>query len=769
MKHGIRICILPAILLLAGCDSGTEVNPESVIDQAAAQPLYVGGTVCAECHIAQTNSWRNSHHDLAMQVPDDETVLGDFSGSTFVYNGIESTFSRTGDEFIVTTDGPDGNLSDYVVQYVFGVEPLQQYLLELPGGRLQAFSIAWDTRPADAGGQRWFHIYPDEAITYADELHWTRVSQNWNFMCAECHSTNLQKNFSLAADAYATTYSDIDVSCEACHGPGSDHVRAARERDEAAFEPGRNANLMVDFGASAEGRWGFADGEPIASLSAPRDTSELIGTCAQCHSRRTTIRADVVHQESFYDSHRLSLLEPSLYHVDGQIDDEVYVFGSFLQSKMHAAGVSCSDCHDAHSLQLKATGNEMCATCHTPAVFDTAKHHLHASGTPGSQCVDCHMPAQNYMVVDPRRDHSFRVPRPDLTVTTGAPNACTGCHVDQSAEWAARMLVDELGVEPVFHYAQAFAAARDQQAGAKGLLQTTARDASQPAIARATALSLLGGWPGSESINTLRAGLNSADPLERIGALEGMAQMPAQARYELAGRMLSDPVRSVRIAAVRQLAGINRMQLTASQQREFVAAIEEYIVVQNENADRGFAHTNLGNLFLALGEGQRAVAAYKTAIDIEPEFIPAYINLADYYRATGAEAQAEDLLRKALAISPEAAGVHYALGLALTRQDNYAQALESLSLALELNPDNPQFLYVYAIALASTQQIDRGVAQLVAGHDRWPANRDILSALMTLNAESGNVAAAREYGARLLALTPQDRALSQYLQNLEPR
>jgi Tfp pilus assembly protein PilF len=379
------------------------------------------------------------------------------------------------------------------------------------------------------------------------------------------------------------------------------------------------------------------------------------------------------------------------------------------------------------------------------------------------------MPAKNYMVVDPRRDHSFRVPRPDLTITAGAPNVCARCHADKTPEWAVAAITEGAApADPGFHFAQALAAARTQQPDGKQLLQRAARDELQPAIARATAFALLGAFPAAESANTLRVGLNSKDPLERIGALQGIAGMPMQNRYEVAGKLLGDPVRSVRVVAMEQLAGINRMQLTASQQREFNNVVNEYIAVQNENADRAFSHVNLGNLYLMLGEGERAEAEYRLAIDLEPEYIPGYINLADYYRTTGSETEAEQTLRQALAIAPDVADVWHVLGLSQARRGLYDDALASFKLAADMAPDNSQFLYVYAIALTSVDQTQQALQLLESGHRRWPGNRELLSALMTLNAELGDRVSALTYGTRLLQLMPEDRGLQQFLRELRP-
>jgi len=399
---------------------------------------YVGRQVCTACHKREDDLWSGSDHDLAMQVANEETVRGDFNNTTFTYFGVTSKFSRRNGKFFVRTDGQDGKLHEYEITYTFGFTPLQQYLIQFPGGRYQALSIAWDTRPASEGGQRWFHLYPDEKIPHDDILHWTGLNQNWNFMCAECHSTNLQKNYDLAKDRYKTTWSEINVSCEACHGPGSRHVewaQAASRSDKSQYE-GRKG-LVVRLKDPNSGTWNFDMEAGTAQRSTPLQSNVLIETCARCHSRRSVVHDDYVYGRPLMDTHRPALLTEALYHADGQILEEVYVYGSFLQSKMLHAGVTCSDCHDPHSLKVHAADNALCTGCHLSTKYDTSSHHFHKPDSPGTSCVECHMPAKAYMVVDPRRDHSMRVPRPDLSVKLGTPNACNRCHTDRSTQWAA--------------------------------------------------------------------------------------------------------------------------------------------------------------------------------------------------------------------------------------------------------------------------------------------------------------------------------------------
>ena len=331
-----------------------------------------------------------------MQEVSGETVLGRFDGAEIEHFGARTRFFRKGESFFVSAEGPDGQQADFEIKYTFGVEPLQQYLIELPGGRLQALNVAWDARPKSQGGQRWFHLHPDEPVPVGDVLHWTGPASSWNSTCADCHSTNLRKNYSAALNEYDTRWSEIDVACEACHGPGSRHVEWASSHREVLDA---NKGLLVDLGPDG-GNWTMDAATGIATRTKPRDSQTELNTCAPCHSRRAPISADREPDRPLLDSYVPALLEEGLYYADGQIQDEVYVYGSFLQSKMYRAGVTCSDCHDPHSLRVRDGPDAACARCHLPAKFAVRSHHHHAPGSPGSRCVERHMPATTYMVID---------------------------------------------------------------------------------------------------------------------------------------------------------------------------------------------------------------------------------------------------------------------------------------------------------------------------------------------------------------------------------
>ncbi len=716
---------------------------------------YVGRATCAECHEQQVTQWTGSHHDLAMQPATADTVLGDFNDTSLSWFGVTSTFYRKGDLFMVLTEGPDGMLQDYQIQYTFGVTPLQQYLIEFPGGRLQALSLAWDTRSKEQGGQRWFHLYPDEKIAHDDELHWTRPSQNWNNMCAECHSTRLRKNYDAASRTFATTWAELDVSCEACHGPGAAHLAwAKKEPDWEDREADMGLAVLLDERKGVH--WSIDPKSGIPARSKPRRTEKEIQVCARCHSRRSPLTDGYIHGDGFLDHYRPRLLDEGMYFADGQIRDEVYVYGSFLQSKMYSAGVTCSDCHDPHNMDTRLPSNGVCLQCHQAGKYDHAGHHFHKPEEAGGSCVECHMPPRTYMVVDPRHDHSMRIPRPDLSGKLDTPNACNNCHVDKDPTWAAEQFNNWYPGQPKSHqqYIETLAAARDGHPGVGRMLADLIRDAETPAIARATALSAMTDHLSRDSLDTLQIGISDSDPLLRLAAIDAMRPLPPAMQVRMAYPLLEDPVRAVRMEAARVLADIPAGRLPKNLQTVLDQATKEYIEAQHSNAERPEAHANLGNLFAAQGKTATAEAAYRTAIELDPAFIPAYVNLADLLRSRGDESAAERTLHQALIVLPDNAVVHHALGLSMVRQGRYQKALHELRLASAAAPDNARYVYVYAVALHSTGHPEQAVLVLQGAHNRFPNNTDILNALVAYHRVLGNQEAAQTYAKKLANIAP---------------
>lgn len=796
----------------------------------ADQPArFVGRQSCAQCHPKQSEAFRGSHHDLAMDIASSTSVLGDFSGVNFSHHGIDSRLYRDGERYMVRTEGPDGGLSDFEVKYVFGVTPLQQYMVEFERhpdatpdevGRLQVLRICWDTVKKE-----WFYLPPPdvaERILPGDELHWTGVAQRWNSMCADCHSTNLRKSFDDKASRYKTTFSEIDVSCEACHGAGSHHVELA---SAYSFFWDRKAGKAIG---------GFKKADPEVEL----------GACFRCHSRRQLLTEEWRPGQSLSDVAAPEPIAPHTYHCDGQIRDEVYEHGSFLQSRMYAKGIRCSDCHDPHSVKLKHTGNQVCTSCHQhPAgKYDTPSHHKHKPGGSGALCVDCHMPSKTYMEVDVRRDHSLRVPRPDQSVTLGTPNACTGCHLDAKPfvsegklktltdlgaqthlhakptdyhklldlrtkhsdidaelkkldQWAALQVVNWYGEkrERGAEYAALLNPRWNNSRGTGDELVKAIQRRGFPAIVRASALSQLS-QVQSPTHELLISSLDDPSPFVCAAACSAAElQLPSAGDFLESGlprqqwissqfanplrdlaralaKRLNDPVKSVRVEAARALGKLPsplRFELlTGDHQESWERGIQEWQNAMRVNNDRSGVHTALGAYFECQEDWDAAREAYETAIRTEPRALGARSNLSVLL-----ERAAEDLSLPASERRFALLGESDKDKLLAKASELMREESEFLRRDVELAPQLAAVRYQYALSLIRLRDYEKAAVELKRTIELEPEGTQFLFTLAVLLKERAKTEAdwgeVRKLADKLVKLEPNDQRFSQLKAEIE--
>jgi len=704
---------------------------------------YVGDKACIACHKEEVIEWQGSDHDMAMMIADNDSVKADFNNAAFNYNGIVSTFYKKDGKFMVKTDGPDGKLHAYEISYTFGIYPLQQYMIKFPNGKVQVLDPTWDNRSKEEGGQRWYHIHADENVTAGDVLHWTGPNMNWNYMCADCHSTNLKKNYDEKTKSYHTTWSSINVSCEACHGPASQHMEWSRNKELNVSNKGFPLSLKYKVD-----KWDTNSTSHKNAL-----TDKEIEVCAKCHSRRSQLDDDFTPGDKFSDHYLAVLLEENLYFPDGKIEDEVYVYDSFLQSKMYAKGVTCTDCHNPHTLKRRAAGDKVCFQCHTEGKYTATAHHKHQAGSTGSSCISCHMPARTYMGVDSRNDHSFRIPRPDISVEMKeVPNACNLCHTDKDAKWAADAVKKWYGRTPVGkqNFAHSLQALRmNAQDAPKELYKVLMGDA--PDIAKATATTYLGNYPSRQTYTTTLQMLRRSDPKVRRAALQALEAFPPKMRMKQTFEMLKDPVLIVRTEAARQLAAFSLGEVDAKTKEVLEKAFDEYEKTMLFTAERPESQLSLGIYYSNRKMPEKAEAAYKEALRLQPQFVPGYINYSNFLMQQGKSSEALEVLKKGIAILPDMGILHHALGLWYVRNKISDKALEELETALKLSPENVRFAYVYAIALAA-KDTSAAITVLEDAYKKHSGDAQIVSALGYYYKQTGKRKKAKFYEEKLKAL-----------------
>jgi tetratricopeptide (TPR) repeat protein len=732
---------------------------------------FVGRNACIECHKIEDDLWVGSHHDLAMDTATDKTVLGDFNDYEFNHRGKVHRMFRRDSLFFVNTEGPTGSFEDFQVAYTFGYTPLQQYLVPFEGGRLQCLPIAWDT-----GKSRWFHlgdtVYDGEDLGPGNWLYWTGQAQNWNGMCADCHSTNLRKNYDPVTRSYNTTWSEIDVSCEACHGPASDHIIWAN-LPEGSRPMDVNTGLTV--------------------RTSDLTNEELLNVCARCHSRRA-IMGDYEDDNSDLLNYMIPMLiSPPLYYADGQILDEVYEFGSFTQSRMFEKEVMCSDCHDSHSATTKEPDNRLCLQCHRPDIYDSPRHHFHKmdpgtlTGQPavngsgqygegsgvgrlinrgepeyvegtGAQCVNCHMTGRYYMGNDYRRDHSFRIPRPDLTMSIGTPNACNDCHKDKTTAWSLSYIERWYGERRRPHYGETFAAADRGDRSVIPDLVLYAENELFPLMVRATAVRYLGRFNTAGSNRAVERALTDPASLVRHTAVMSYNPSDAVTYEELMMPRLNDPVRAIRAEAGIRLSELPAGQLSAAARKARKAALEEYRAINIYTADFPGGAFNLGIMHANAGDLEKAAESYREALRIDGLFYLAKVNLATVYAQQGNYVEAEKLLREILAEQPELHEINSSLAMLLAEQGRYGESREYFQKAAALMPEQTRILYNLGLlenALGNTSAAE-GYLLKVLG--REPDNYDYLYALATFYIEHGEKAKAMIYARQLAQKFPENPA-----------
>lgn len=656
------ILLLLSVITLFSCTENGKKEAFKEEPKAIIQEAYVGSQKCNECHENQFNDWKKSDHFYSMQKATAEFVKADFE-SVYAADGIDYVFSKTDSSYHVKITEA-GISNTYLVAYTFGWHPLQQYLLETENGKFQTLRASWDTEK-----NIWFHQNAGTIVEPHDWLSWSQGGQNWNTMCSSCHSTHVQKNYDAQKDSFSTTYKEINVACESCHGSGRGHLLAQESGSK----------------------------DPYSQLISASH-KEKTDNCATCHARRTMLEDSGDPEKDFLNRYFPQTLNNAFYEQDGQIKEEDFVYGSFLSSKMHRNHVTCTNCHNPHSNELKAQGNDLCLQCHDNT-YTTNQHTHHPENSAGAQCINCHMDGKMYMGNDYRRDHSFRIPRPDQSVKYGTSNACNSCHADKDAQWASKNVVKWFGSKRAYHFSDDLIPGSLAEEKSMYHLNNLLRNDSVPEIIRATALDYVQQNGSPEATNILLEALNDKSAIVRQKAYSGLIFFPREYKEQYGMIGLKDPVKSVRVMAFRSVVGVNPNSLDAQSANVWNKVHSEYLTYLKANADFPTGQIMFGEYYQTIGQTNQAVEAYQQALRMDSLLQDAYTNLAIIYSGKNNLTAVDKILSQGLNQFPESPDLLYFMGLNKGAMGNTIQQLEYLGWAFSLQPENVKYAYNYILTL----------------------------------------------------------------------
>lgn len=654
-----------------------------------AYGAYAGSASCKECHAAAYAAWLGSHHGRAERPMDAMLDNAAFAPERRFVTGTQETrvFMKDG-RYWLEAPAASGRQA-FEMGRALGVSPLVQFLTDVGGGRWQCTEHAWD--PAK---REWFDVYGDEDRKPGEWGHWQGRGMTWNTMCGMCHNTAYDKGYDAATDTFDTRMLEHGVGCESCHGPMKAHV---------------------DWQGAAPGR----AGDPTPGLRRP--WQQWLATCASCHARRGELDGRFMPGGDFEDHYLLTIAgEAEFFWPDGQIRDEDYEVAPFLGSRMHAKGVRCIDCHDAHTYKVATLENALCQRCHgVPASgaiqIDPVAHIPHPAG-PGANCVDCHMPQTVYMARHWRRDHGFTCPDPLLTREFGIPNACSKCHADKgldwNIEWSEKWYGAKLAKRPSRERSRLLAQGCSGDASALPGLSRLAADPQTAPIWRAVVAAVAARFPGNSLAREIALkAARDPDPLVRskaVRALESFAQGGDVAARAALVALLEDSHRAPRVEAALALPQVVR---EGSRAWNDVQAYLKY------NADMPTGRALAGQMALARGDAAGSIREFRMGVRIDPGSAELRQGLAVAFSAAGDSAGSLRTMREAVALAPRDAGVRFRLALALNEAGSGVEAEKELAEAVALDP-----------------AFDRAWANLAFLRDRLGRNEEALSAYLKAEA-----------------------------------
>ncbi len=403
-----KLCVFKLCMfcIIAVSLSGVAYAKSQIADLKGA--TYVGAKKCRMCHEKIYEGWKTTYHPYKFQDLTPDAVVADFiNNNTLTAGDYTTKMSRKGDDFFITTMGPDNKEHQYKAEYLIGSVWKQRFVTKFPNGALHVLPVQWNVKT-----QEWVDYHGLKKHKPGDGKYWSDTKRTYQFKCTGCHNTGSKFSYDKNTNTFgATTWVDKGVACEACHGPGSKHIDASGED---------LARTIVN----------------PAKLYDPNRAAMI---CGQCHNRGSSKTKLFDFQKTGYPHDykpggNLNFMydeKPGL-HPDGTSKKHHQQYIDWKKSEHFTAGVQCWDCHYSHRKgssnrhQTKLPGSVMCKNCHVDVVKQGV-HGIHST----NNCIGCHMaPAAKSATMGDIRAHSFKVVKPAETIKSGAkqPNACNLCH-----------------------------------------------------------------------------------------------------------------------------------------------------------------------------------------------------------------------------------------------------------------------------------------------------------------------------------------------------
>lgn len=654
---------------------------------------FTGSTSCIECHAKFYELWSTSFHGLAMQ-----PITLSFIENKIKINQ-EEIFMEDGyfkaivqDTTLFIQERRADSTTYYRVIWALGGKNVYYFLTDLDGGRLQTLPIAFNVKTGvwynnpESAIRHFPHM--DEAAINDEALPWKHRQYTFNTSCYSCHVSQLSNNFDLKSNTYQTNWNEAGINCETCHGPASEHVKAARIAEKRGVA--------------------LTDMKLITTTNFTPEQHNA--SCAPCHAKMRPITPSYLPGDRYFDNYDLITLENNDFYPDGRDLGENYTMtGWHMNTCAKKSEIHCVTCHTSSGrYRYKSddliSANKACTTCHTDKEANYEAHTHHAFGEKSIKCIDCHMPQTQFghMV---RSDHSFRPPMPKASIEFSSPNACNICHTDRDAQWSQHHLLkwkkDNGYQEKTLDAARLLVDARTGKWENKMATLNAISTNKYGEVYTTSYLRLLTSLNDTVKKQAIYDALASEYPLVRSAAAEALNGFTDSETKKVLLKAAQDDIRLVRLASAIPLTQFDISHFQPEEQAIVDSVMNEYTKSLVARTDDWSAHYNLGNFYQNTRQIDNAIASFNNASKLAPEIIQPLVNSSYLLSVTGQTNEAKLKLEQALKAEPLNEAANYNYGLLMAELKQMDRAEKALRNVLKNNKTNASAAYNLAIIVSA--------------------------------------------------------------------